>query len=50
MQISMQVIAVNGFFNGEKYVLNGELTLSNIKVCIFFTLHYYYMYIFPNAE
>ncbi|KAH9703719.1 protein disulfide isomerase-like 1-3 [Citrus sinensis] len=26
-----KVIAVNGFFNGEKYVLNGELTLSNIK-------------------
>ncbi|ESR49544.1 hypothetical protein CICLE_v10033369mg [Citrus x clementina] len=26
-----RVIAVNGFFNGEKYVLNGELTLSNIK-------------------
>ncbi|KAL9419043.1 hypothetical protein AB3S75_036906 [Citrus x aurantiifolia] len=26
-----KVIAVNDFFNGEKYVLNGELTLSNIK-------------------
>ncbi|KAL9419044.1 hypothetical protein AB3S75_036906 [Citrus x aurantiifolia] len=26
-----RVIAVNDFFNGEKYVLNGELTLSNIK-------------------
>ncbi|KAK9189989.1 hypothetical protein WN943_018589 [Citrus x changshan-huyou] len=26
-----KVITVNGFFNGEKYVLHGELTVSNIK-------------------
>ena len=37
-QIYLQVIAVASIRKRKKYALNGELTLSNVKVCILFTI------------
>lgn len=38
VQIYLQLIAVASIRKRKKYVLNGELTLSNVKVCILFTV------------
>lgn len=49
VQIYLQVIAVASIRKRKKYALNGELTLSNVKVCILFTI-IVIIFFFPNAE